>query len=172
MNMCDDCVAAHGSGPVRCKPCYDADGRTCIVCKQTPAQNQRTYLHRCKKCMADQPDDAIQALLAQEATEYLDRERQRERQTWTGQEPALQQLCLPSNETLPSYADRPEYLSPNHCRLCLQALGDETLQSHLDSRHDGLSASNYRHRVLRSALTEWPQPVAPQVLRSRLAAFK
>ena len=46
------------------------------------------------------------------------------------------------------------------------------MQQHLQACHDGISISAYRHRVLRSSLTEWPQPVSPQLLRSRLAAFK
>ena len=118
------------------------------------------------------PDDAIQALLAEEATAYCAEELVRERQTWSGHEPALQLLCLPSSERLPSYGERPEYLSPKHCRLCLQEVEDDDMQQHLQACHDGISISAYRHRVLRSSLTEWPQPVFPQLLRTRVAAFK
>ena len=35
-----------------------------------------------------------------------------------------------------------------------------------------MSLQEYRHRVLRGTLTEWPQPISPQILRCRLAAFK
>ena len=72
---------------------------------------------------------------------------------------------------LPQYSEKPEYLSPVHCRLCLQTyeLGQE--EAHL-SKCCGLSKREYRRLVLRKTLAEWPQRISAQILRTRLAAFK
>ena len=102
---------------------------------------------------------------------------------------------------LPEYAPTADFLSPHHCRLCLQPYEPGELGKHLkvcpkSSAEDGaggapgvsfrppLSSSsqdtlqkfsvtaNYRREVLGKTLTEWPQQISPQVLRTRLAAFK
>ena len=72
---------------------------------------------------------------------------------------------------LPQYAETPEYLDPEHCRLCLQPYEDTGLERHLREQHQ-ISLEEYRQRAFRRTLTEWPQPISPQILRSRLAAFK
>ena len=95
-------------------------------------------------------------------------------QQWSGEEPALQLLVLPatSGPPLPTYSESPEYLNPNHCRLCFfEAVDDLTLQQHLEERH-GLTLTDYRSDVLSRTMAEWPQPISPQILRCRLAAFK
>ena len=99
-------------------------------------------------------------------------------QQWNGSELALQLLVLPasSSDPLPKYADSASYLKPQHCRLCLQEVDD--LEKHLrDSQGDEVHANasclqTYREKVFRHVVEEWPQAISPQVLRSRLAAFK
>ena len=73
--------------------------------------------------------------------------------------------------TLPEYAAQPHYLSPSHCRLCLQPFSPGLEEVHLQECGQCTKAE-YRHRVFRSVLAEWPQPIPAQVLRTRLAAFK
>ena len=95
-----------------------------------------------------------------------------------GDEEALQLLVLPSAsaEPLPKYADEPAYMSPSHCRLCLQAVDD--LKQHLQEgcpaqqQQTPLTLQAYRQEVFAKVVKEWPQPISPQVLRTRLAAFK
>jgi hypothetical protein len=85
----------------------------------------------------------------------------------------------------------PTALSPSHCRICLQevravdgtsvvrfdsqdlqrAAYDAQLMVHLREVHD-MDLATYRSSVLRSALSSWPEPIAPQLLRSRLVAFR
>ena len=93
-------------------------------------------------------------------------------QKWNGTEPALQVLCLPSDVSLPAYAENPDHLDPSHCRLCLMPVSDANLTDHLRTQHNGLTPETYRAMVLRSVMTTWPQPISPQLLRTRLAAFK
>ena len=94
-------------------------------------------------------------------------------QTWRGDEPAFQLLWYPSASTspLPQYSSVPHFLSPSHCRLCLEHCPEEDMERHLRERHE-CTMSEYRERVLRAALAEWPQTISPQILRTRLAAFK
>ena len=47
----------------------------------------------------------------------------------------------------------------------------ERLAEHVLHKH-GLTPLQYRREILARSLTEWPQPVSPQVLRSRLAKYK
>ena len=110
--------------------------------------------------------------MAEEVAAHYERERRRPTQTWNGSESALQLLCLPSKDVLPRYDDHPAYLSPHHCRLCLQPVNDSNLPDHLSSQHNGMTLEQYRHHVLRSSLTSWPEPIPSQLLRCRLAAFK
>ena len=111
-------------------------------------------------------------LLEEEVREYRARERIRQWQTWSGDEPALQLLCLPTDERLPPYSDTPEYIDPEHCRLCLMPVSDAAMESHLQEQHDGLTLEQYRRTVLQQSLSAWPEAISPQVLRSRVAAFK
>ena len=96
-----------------------------------------------------------------------------DQQRWMGTEPGLQLLQLPSagQEPLPRYSDRPEYLSPEHCRLCLQPVPAARLPEHLSLEH-GITFEEYRSQVLAKTLAEWPQEIPWQVYRSRLAAYK
>ena len=77
----------------------------------------------------------------------------------------------PDAEPLPQYSQQADFLSPSHCRLCLTEVQD--LEAHLSSAHpDVPGIEAYRRLCLQKALSEWPQAISPQVLRSRLAAFK
>ena len=80
---------------VQCLDCWRDGGAKCIVCASTPARNERIYLHRCKECVAEGKDQAIQTLLVREAEEWLQREGSRPEQDWNGTEPALQLLLFP-----------------------------------------------------------------------------
>ena len=94
-------------------------------------------------------------------------------QHWSGNEAAFQLLLLPeSTSPLPMYCDRPEYLNPSHCRLCLQPVPPSELAGHLRDRHDISSMQAYRQHVFRRAMAAWPEAIMPQLLRCRLAAFK
>ncbi len=74
---------------------------------------------------------------------------------------------------LPQYSCEPEYLDPLHCRPCFQYFPPGGEEEHLRESHDPpLTRAEYRRLVLRQTLSEWPQAIPPQVLRSRLAAFK
>ena len=99
-----------------------------------------------------------------------------QQQSWELTAPALQGLLLPSPllYELPKYAAQPTLLDPSHCRLCLQPVPPGHLAEHLLSseHHPGLTESQYRRFVLRQTLSEWPQIIPSQVLRTRLAAFK
>ena len=97
-----------------------------------------------------------------------------QQQVWTGQESSLQLLILPAStsDPLPTYKPTPEYLDPQHCRLCLESLSHTTLETHLAEKHPQHTVATYRRQVLQKTVAEWPQAISPQVLRSRLAAFK
>ena len=97
-----------------------------------------------------------------------------QQQVWTGQESSLQLLILPAStsDPLPTYKPTPEYLDPQHCRLCLESLSHTTLETHLAAKHPQYTVATYRRQILQKTVAEWPQAISPQVLRSRLAAFK
>ena len=80
-------------------------------------------------------------------------------------------LPATTGQALPSYSDKPELLDPSHCRLCLDPVDGSALPQHLEECH-GLTQEEYRRQVLQQTMAEWPQPISPQILRSRLAAFK
>ena len=123
--------------------------------------------------MTDNEFSGAEAFLAQEVAEHEDYlAKRRGWQTWNGTEPALQLLCLPSGQVLPEYSKLSDFLHPSHCRLCFAPVREEHFASHLRDEHDGMTKTLYRTKVLRSTLTEWPQPISPQLLRTRLAAFK
>ena len=86
----------------------------------------------------------------------------------------MQLLILPAStsDPLPTYKPTPEYLDPQHCRLCLESLSHTTLETHLAEKHPQHTVATYRRQVLQKTVAEWPQAISPQVLRSRLAAFK
>ena len=149
----------------------------CVRCHQTPAQLDRRFLRRCKKCFSADFPSREDAIVVEESRAYL--EGLPSHQTWDGTERALQLLVLPQcgasgaarPQPLPDYDDEPRFLSPQHCRLCLQPYGPGQLAEHL--RQCGqCTKAEYRHRVFGSVFAEWPQRIPAQVLRTRLAAFK
>ena len=72
---------------------------------------------------------------------------------------------------LPKYAATAEYLHPNHCRKCLMPVED--LDEHLREHHQEFSTqAEYRGAMLSQTLAEWPQEIPPQILRSRMTAYK
>lgn len=162
-----------GNGQSRtCKPCWRKAGMLCLICGSQPARSERQYIHSCAGCIAKLPAARHYELVRAESERYLDKISAQ--QQWDGTESSLQILMLPDTSTdkLPEYAPTPEYLDPAHCRLCLEPLGDTSLEAHLRGRHNGMSPQTYRRQVHRMVLAEWPQPITPQILRSRLAAFK
>ena len=118
------------------------------------------------------PDERAR-LVREESDTYLESIAQQ--QEWKGDEPALQLLLMPSTLSckLPQYSCEPEFLDPLHCRPCFQYFPRGGEEEHLRESHDPpLTRAEYRRLVLRQTLSEWPQAIPPQVLRSRLAAFK
>ena len=94
----------------------------------------------------------------------------------TGGEKALQVFLKPMKhkDQLPAYSNEAVYLSPNHCRLCLQGEQQNMpfdLATHLKTQH-AMSMEQYRERVLQDALTYGLQAVPNQLLRSRLAQYE
>ena len=87
-----------------------------MSCLSSKARTEARYLHMCKACFGSLDDDT-QAKLTEEEVR---KRTQVSTQTWTGTEPALRTLLLPlvQSEPLPRYAQKPEYISPEHCRLC------------------------------------------------------
>jgi len=53
-----------------------------------------------------------------------------------------------------------------------RSYGHPHLAKHLAEAHDGKTMQEYRKEVLSMAMTQWPHEVSPQVLRTRLAAYK
>ncbi|CAK0897224.1 unnamed protein product, partial [Prorocentrum cordatum] len=101
-------------------------------------------------------------------------------QSWTGTEPALRLLLQKnhSQDALPAYSATPDYVHPEHCRLCLAHVRAEDLPAHLAEMHrDVLDPAcdvldYYQNVILQRSLTAWPTPISPQIVRARLAAFK
>ena len=76
-------------------------------------------MHRCASCVISVDDAQKYRQVRTESNRVL--VALAAEQAWDGTEPAFQLLVLPvkSEEQLPVYDSRPEYLSPAHCRLCL-----------------------------------------------------
>ena len=188
---------------VSCRSCYVIAGSKCISCGATRARTERTYMSRCKKCMSALDLASHWAIVEEESLAYSEGPHQE--QHADGTEPALQVLHLPiqNSTTLPPYARRPEYLSPEHCRLCLADCREgsskgchgtalscprngthddanassswgvhPSVARHLSEAHNGMTPREYRSLVLGQTLRAWPEEVSPQVLRTRLAAYK
>ena len=160
-----------------CSQCWSQSDRQCVSCKQEPAQTQLRFVRRCRPCFARDFSSREDAIIQEESRVYLQELSQR--QEWDGTEPALQLLLLPlrspsdqpQSQSLPEYVEEPHFLSPLHCRLCLQPYEAGEEEEHL--RQCGqCTKAEYRKRVLRRVLAEWPQRIPAQVLRTRLAAFK
>ena len=171
VHACNKCVSRARGGKLLCNVCWREAGSLCIVCGETGAQTAKRYMHCCKGCISGVDPAAHYELVREESERYL--ESISVQQQWTGLEQAFQILVLPDTQApaLPQYAETPEYLDPEHCRLCLQPYKDTGLERHLQEQHQ-ISLEEYRQRAFRRTLTEWPQPISPQILRSRLAAFK
>jgi len=129
-------------------------------------------MHCCKKCFSAKSPEVLYALTKGERERHF--ARIAVQQKWDLSEPALQLLILPlaAKEPLPKYASQPTYLNPSHCRLCLQEVTD--LEKHLQDKHspEAPTLQEYRRKVLREVVHQWPEEISPQVLRCRLAAFK
>lgn len=215
-----------------CSGCFRRDwGAQCFRCKRNKAREEAPYGKFCKACFEIATEaGALETLTAEAVKHALAMKRDCKP---TGEEPALQLLVLPRrpNNEWKEYDAHPEYLSPNHCRLCLQSLsadrdptpgeadsaegsGDDSvhngntsdeeelfpsavavsmpsavaasstpgegrrsyghpdLAKHLAQEHAGKTMQEYRKEVLSMAMTQWPHEVSPQVLRTRLAAYK
>ncbi|CAK0905228.1 unnamed protein product, partial [Prorocentrum cordatum] len=161
-----------------CDACWTASGTLCIICGKTPARTDRIYMHCCKTCFAGQSPAMLAKLVQVESESYV--ESLPPAQSWTGKEPAFQLFLhkTHSQEALPAYSATPDYVHPDHCRLCLAHVRPEDIPAHLMEMHrDVLDAEcevldSYRNVVLQRSLTEWPTPISPQIVRARLAAFK
>ena len=79
-------------------------------------------------------------------------------------------MPLDDSFELPRYSAEAEYLSPEHCRICF-TYGPQGLEQHLQESH-GCTHAQYRRLINRRVLKEWPRRPEPQVLRTRMAAFK
>lgn len=173
VRSCDTCKARFCDGQLLCDPCWSLAGATCIACKTTPTRNERKYLHRCHKCFNLEPVAWQYKQVHKESEEYL--QKREEEQMWDGSEPAFRLFVLGTStdsKPLPKYAPTAEFLHPNHCRLCLQECQD--LDKHIREHHGGelKNRDDYRSVVLNRAFAEWPQEITPQILRTRLAAYK
>ena len=145
----------------------------CLSCGETRAQNDRLRVHHCIACFGQTYPDIRAQQIEEESRKYLEGIAQQ--QEWSEREPTLQALLLlPSHLpcTLPTYSTQPEFLAASHCRLCLASFGPGGELAHLREHHPGYTHASYRRVVLRQTLSEWPQSVPSQVLRTRLAAFK
>ena len=114
--VCSVCADRWKDHRVQCLSCWRKEGALCVSCLTTPARNHVRYQHLCKACFGSL-DDATQAKLTEEEVR---KRTEVPTQTWTGAEPALRTLLLPlvHSEPLPRYAQKPEYIAPEHCRLC------------------------------------------------------
>ena len=178
-HVCSSCSMHFPGGHFTCETCWKKEGGFCIKCKETPARNARKYMHMCQKCFHEQPPEVLFEYVREESRRYL--EKTCKQQVVKSSDPALQLLVVPpasGNTFLPKYAVEPTYLNASHCRLCLQAVHDaKDLEKHLKEgcpAKQGKSSTPeaYRQEIFANVVKEWPQPISPQVLRSRLAAFK
>ena len=169
--VCSGCVSITGERGLICETCWVNTDKSCIICGQQPAQNERSFLRSCRSCFSAHFIAEENEIVKSESAAYLTRIA--EQQTWGGDEPALQLLLLPSSSgsSLPEYSAAPDYLSPSHCRLCLSSVESGRMEEHLREVHEKSSAQ-YRRDVFQKVLAEWPQRIPAQVLRTRLAAFK
>ena len=181
VRTCSMCASEFPNNTALCDVCWKAAGSLCVVCKTSPAQNERIYQHRCKLCFGKQSPAVLAQLVRGESDQFL--ASVPSPQTLDVRAPALQSLLGPADVesgSLPEYGRQPEYLDPNHCRLCLAPVGssDNDLRAHVVAEHSELRGLSkdvlhaYRQTALGKAWADWPTPISPQVLRSRLAAFK
>ena len=121
LRICNTCLQTHGDSTPRRRSCWCGAGAQCIACGKTAAQTEHTYKSRCKACLVG-PDAAAACEFLRDESLVWEKRQEARRQIFTGAEAAFQLLTLPvaSDSPLPAYAARPGYLSPVHCRLCLQ----------------------------------------------------
>ena len=172
VRLCEKCLPSLEDPSLICEPCWRAKGSLCVMCHETPSQTHLRYARRCGACFSNIDNATKRVLVQAESEAYLQSIAQQ--QEWTGYEAPLQLLVLPAPPTspLPTYSQTPDYLDPQHCRLCFESLSNTTLELHLAKTHPDLTVATYRRKILQTTVTEWPQAISPQVLRSRLAAFK
>lgn len=143
----------------------------CALCRERPVWS---------KCGTRVPCASLGArghrghALLEEASVYL---QQRSAAAALPQEmpPAMNLLHFPKPcAGLPSYLPTPEWLSPYHCRLCLEPVDPKTwpqsLHDHL-AQHHSLTEMEYRSLLLGDARCGL-SPTPPQLLRARLAAYR
>ena len=171
VRACRQCRNHFPQEPLLCDACWRSAGFLCIHCRATPARTERKYLHCCQTCFKSQAPEELYKLIRDESDHFIASKDRR--QIVQGTEPALQLLLnMPTDpEPLMPYTDTPHYLNPKQCRSCLANVDD--MFEHLHTCHPTISSiEHYRRTVLKKSLVEWPQKIAPQILRTRLAAFK
>ena len=74
----------------------------------------------------------------------------------------MRSIVLQGKAPLPTYAEEPAYLAPDHCRLCMGPCTQP--QEHHGPAH--------RRDVLERVVAEAPCAVSAQVIRARLTAYR
>ncbi len=172
VRICNTCELPQApQAAFKCVSCWRLGDRLCRICGETPSQTEFKFRRCCVACFSSHYPAAVNLQIQEESQAYL--ASVAEEQTWTGQEPALQGLLMPLDDSfeLPRYSAEAEYLSPEHCRICFSTYGPQGLEQHLQEFH-GCTHAQYRRLINRRVLKEWPQRPEPQVLRTRMAAFK
>jgi len=133
VHACERCVLRAADSRLLCDPCWQSAGGLCVACGETPAQTERTYLHKCKACISKIDSPTHAKLVRAESDRYF--ERMSMQQQWDGTEDALQVLLLPAraSDVLPKYSDTADYRDPSHCRLCFQPAAGADLEEHLQT---------------------------------------
>lgn len=122
--MCKACRDLHDD--VICSRCWSREfSLGCFKCRDKWARQSEMFGRFCKNCYHLFCPDGQKHALLEEAAAYLE-ERNATHLTISGKEPALQLLLLPLHDgvahQLPRYNEKAVFLSPLHCRLCLQDL--------------------------------------------------
>ena len=123
------------SQKLKCRSCWRSEGSMCVQCGLRPAQNERRLMHPCQSCVPSLSPQAHYIIVREESDAYLQKiEAQHQ---WSEDSPALQLLLLPKRTmpALPQHEAEPAYIGPQHCRLCLASVTEETLPDHLVSVH-------------------------------------
>ena len=120
--LCAACSSLHGVAV--CVRCWRRDWHgKCFKCKKESCR-WGSLGKFCKACYARHTRVGRECVLAQEAIAY--KESLRKPLVISGEEPALQLLVLPratKSGKLPEYSREARFLSPVHCRLCLEGVG-------------------------------------------------
>ena len=181
VHACVACAEALPSDSLVCSDCHSHGDRVCIVCRDTPAQKLRKFARCCVACYSTKFVKQVKAEVLEESRQYL--ARPANQQTWEAPDGAPIWLTAPAlglympplyfadQSQLRAYSDKPDYLSPSHCRICHEEYTRDKEAEHLLSKHDCTPAV-YRRDVLRRSIAEWLIQISPQILRTGLAAFK